>query len=118
MKRVIQLNEDGYVIGFSIADESPLEPGVYHIPRNCIDAELPNIPANKNAKWNGSEFIFEDVVEPIEPEPIPLTYKELRFNEYPDFKDYLDGIVKGDQEQIQKYIDDCLAVKQKYPKPL
>jgi hypothetical protein len=39
-----------------------------------------------------------------------------RANEYPDFKDYLDGIVKGDQQQIDKYIADCLAVKAKYPK--
>jgi hypothetical protein len=42
--------------------------------------------------------------------------KSNRANEYPDFKDYLDGIVKGDQAQIDKYIADCLAVKSKYPK--
>ena len=42
--------------------------------------------------------------------------KANRANEYPDFKDYLDGIVKGDQAQIDKYIADCLAVKAKYPK--
>jgi hypothetical protein len=42
--------------------------------------------------------------------------KSNRANEYPDFKDYLDGIVKGDQAQIDKYIADCLAVKAKYPK--
>jgi hypothetical protein len=42
--------------------------------------------------------------------------KSNRANEYPDFKDYLDGIVKGDQTQIDKYIADCLAVKAKYPK--
>jgi hypothetical protein len=42
--------------------------------------------------------------------------KANRANEYPDFKDYLDGIVKGDQSQIDKYIADCLAVKAKYPK--
>lgn len=45
------------------------------------------------------------------------TYTELRAAEYPDFRDYLDGVVKGDQAQIQKYIDACLAVKAKYPKP-
>lgn len=44
-------------------------------------------------------------------------YKRKRAAEYPDFKDYLDGVVKGDQAQIQAYIDACLAVKQKYPKP-
>ena len=43
-------------------------------------------------------------------------YQRQRANEYPDFKDYLDGIVKGDQAQIDKYIADCLAVKAKYPK--
>ena len=42
--------------------------------------------------------------------------KSNRANEYPDFKEYLDGIVKGDQAQIDKYIADCLAVKAKYPK--
>jgi hypothetical protein len=44
-------------------------------------------------------------------------YVEKRFAEYPDFKDYLDGIVKNDQAQIQAYINACLAVKAKYPKP-
>jgi hypothetical protein len=42
--------------------------------------------------------------------------KANRAKEYPDFKEYLDGIVKGDNAQIQKYINDCLAVKAKYPK--
>jgi hypothetical protein len=42
--------------------------------------------------------------------------KANRANEYPDFKEYLDGIVKGNNAQIQKYINDCLAVKAKYPK--
>jgi hypothetical protein len=40
-----------------------------------------------------------------------------RANEYPPMSDYLDGVVKGDQAQIDKYIADCLAVKVKYPKP-
>jgi hypothetical protein len=43
-------------------------------------------------------------------------YQRNRSSEYPDFRDYLDGIVKGDNAQVQKYINDCLAVKAKYPK--
>lgn len=43
-------------------------------------------------------------------------YKTKRAAEYPDFRDYLDGIVKGDQAQVQAYIDACNAVKAKYPK--
>lgn len=45
-----------------------------------------------------------------------LTYAEKRRLEYPLFVDYIDGVVKGDQAQIDKYIADCLAVKAKYPK--
>jgi hypothetical protein len=43
-------------------------------------------------------------------------YKEKRAAEYPSFTYYLDGIVKGDNAQVQAYIDACLAVKAKYPK--
>jgi hypothetical protein len=43
-------------------------------------------------------------------------YIEKRQREYPSFIDYLDGVVKGDQAQIDKYIADCRAVKAKYPK--
>jgi hypothetical protein len=46
-----------------------------------------------------------------------LSYAEKRVREYPPIADYVDGVVKGDQEQIDKYIADCLAVKAKYPKP-
>lgn len=46
-----------------------------------------------------------------------LEYQRLRSVEYPPASDYLDGIVKGDQAQVQAYIDACLAVKAKYPKP-
>jgi hypothetical protein len=43
-------------------------------------------------------------------------YIAKRAAEYPNPAEYLDGVVKGDQAQIDKYIADCLAVKAKYPK--
>ena len=43
-------------------------------------------------------------------------YIAKRQAEYPPMTDYLDGIAKGDQAQIAKYIADCQAVKTKYPK--
>jgi hypothetical protein len=43
-------------------------------------------------------------------------YIAKRQAEYPPMTDYLDGIAKGDQAQINKYIADCQAVKAKYPK--
>ena len=44
------------------------------------------------------------------------SYKAKRQAEYPPITDYLDGVVKGDQAQIDAYVAACLAVKAKYPK--
>ena len=46
----------------------------------------------------------------------PEAYIAKRQREYPPITDYIDGVVKGDQAQIDKYIADCLAVKAKYKK--
>ena len=70
------------------------EPSVAPVTDAQIDAELARLQAEYEAK----------------------EYQRQRAAEYPDFKDYLDGIVKGDQAQIQAYIDACNAVKNKYPK--
>lgn len=88
-----------------------------------------------NASWelfgdNYSGIIWhsDDIPKPTEQEVMTLVsqlkteynnnaYQRNRAKEYPDVKEYLDGVVKGDQEQIQAYIDACLAVKAKYPKP-
>ncbi len=48
---------------------------------------------------------------------VATEYQRQRSLEYPAIADYLDGIVKGDTAQVQAYIDACLAVKAKYPKP-
>ena len=47
---------------------------------------------------------------------VPPSYAELRAAEYPPITEYLDGIVKGDQAQIDAYIAKCQAVKNNYPK--
>jgi hypothetical protein len=121
MKTVVQLDANGYFIGTTTADESPKEPGVYLMPAKSIDADIPTIPNGMRAKWN-NEWIFENIPEP-EPEPEPPDpfegipeYELNRSREYPSLYDYLDGVVKGDQTQIDKYIADCLAIKAKYPK--
>ena len=44
------------------------------------------------------------------------SYKRNRLAEYPPITDYIDGVVKGDQTQINAYIAACQAVKAKYPK--
>jgi len=60
---------------------------------------------------------WTETLTPCELMPsLELTYAQKREAEYPPITDYLDGVVKGDQVQIDKYIADCLAVKVKYPK--
>lgn len=46
-----------------------------------------------------------------------LNYAQKRALEYPPIADYIDGVVKGDQAQIDAYIAACLAVKERFPKP-
>ena len=43
-------------------------------------------------------------------------YARKRKAAYPDIYDYMDGIVKNDQAQIDKYIADSQAVKARYKK--
>jgi hypothetical protein len=63
---------------------------------------------------DGNEVTYDNTT--VEAEIAKNAYKEQRAFEYPPITDYLDGVVKGDQVQIDKYIADCLAVKAKYPK--
>ena len=63
----------------------------------------------------GSVQITDEEAEALRSQ-IELTYAQKRAAEYPPMTDYLDGVVKADQAQIDKYIADCQAVKAKYPK--
>lgn len=64
---------------------------------------------------DGNKVVYDEAL--VQAKIDANEYKEQRQAEYPDFKEYLDGIIKGDQTQIDKYIADCQAVKAKYPKP-
>jgi len=64
----------------------------------------------------GSIVITDAEAEALRPAPPELTYAQKRAAEYPPMADYLDGIVKGDQAQVDAYVAACLAVKAKYPK--
>lgn len=62
--------------------------------------------------WETTEISRADIKAKME----EIAYIPKRKAEYPPIEDYLDAIVKGDETQKQKYINDCLAVKEKYPK--
>ena len=62
------------------------------------------------------EIAQREVDELAHLEEAKTQYQRDRAAEYPPITDYIDGVVKGDQAQVQAYIDACLAVKAKYPK--
>ena len=72
-------------------------------------------------KWleGTAEISREDIqtkLTELQVEHDALDYARKRKAAYPDIYDYMDGIVKNDQTQIDKYIADCQAVKNKYSK--
>ena len=79
--------------------------------------ELANIDGQENTGIIPSEESITAEMERLQAEYDAQDYARKRVAEYPDYRDYLDAIVKGDDAQKQKYIDDCLAVKTKHPKP-
>lgn len=79
------------------------------------DEDISTIEWLNNTTPISKDNIQLKIIE-LENEYNPKQYQRNRAKEYPDFKEYLDGIVKGDQAQMDKYIADCQAVKLKYPK--
>ena len=65
----------------------------------------------------GSIAITAEEAEALRPKPAAPTYAQLRAAAYPPLLDLIDGLVKDDAAQIQRYKDACLAVKAQYPKP-
>jgi hypothetical protein len=77
-----------------------------------------SIPADRaNTDYANYLVWLDEGNTPLPADPLPEpTYQELRAAAYPPASMYLDGIVKSSAEQVQEYIDLCLAVKEKYPK--
>jgi hypothetical protein len=86
------------------------------ITRLSDNASIPADEANTDYAAYLQWLSEGNVPEPADTPPAP-TYQELRAAAYPPFSDYLDGIVKGSAEQVQEYVDACLAVKERFPKP-
>lgn len=77
-KIVSTIDAEGYFIGPAIADESPLEPGVFLIPAGAVDIAPPVIPMGKRAKFNGASFVLENIPAPApEPEPVPPSPEQI-----------------------------------------
>ena len=67
--------------------------------------------------YDADDNVVEYDAALVDAEIAKTEYKRQRAAEYPPVTDYIDGVIKGDQAQIDAYIAACLAVKAKYPKP-
>ena len=56
-KSVYKINYSGLFVGETLADESPLEPGIFHIPADCVELAPPEEwPEDKWPRWNGFKW--------------------------------------------------------------
>ena len=56
MTTAYQFDRAGLLVGETVADESPLEPGVWLIPAGCTLVAPPAEPAGQRARWNGVDW--------------------------------------------------------------
>lgn len=111
---------DGMYIGRRFSINVPIEDGVFiegntllEYIRGLLSASVPvDLSAVK-----GADSIHALCTSSAYAAPAP-TYVELRALSYPSPALYLDAVVKGDIEAQQSYIDKCLAVKARFPKPI
>lgn len=110
-----QITKEYY--GEGIADESPLEPGVFLYPSNSTTIKPLEHVEGKVVVFDEEQscWKYEDVQthEDVQQE---LTYDIKRMMAYPSIGDQLDALFKAGifPEEIASQIQ---AVKDKYPKP-
>ena len=101
----------------SVADESPLEPGVYHIPANATTIQPPEHVEGKTRNFVNGNWVYVDIPQETKPEIDPLfnSYVYQRQLNYPSIGDQLDALFHAGvfppemAAQIQ-------AVKDQFPK--
>lgn len=95
-KIVSQMDENGYFVCAVVADESPLEPGVFLIPGGAVDIAPPNeIEPGKMYKVSGEGWVSEDIPAPEpEPEPEPLTPEQVQANKVWAVQFYMDSAAR------------------------
>lgn len=78
MKTVYQTNEHGFLVGVTEADESPLEPGVWLIPRGAVEHPPPEPRAGQVPFWTGSAWEMRTPPAESVPPPPPAIEQPRR----------------------------------------
>jgi len=119
MKKVSQLDYDGYFVGVTIADPSPLEPGVFLLPGGAIDVEPPVVPEGQRAKWDG-QWVFETIPQPEIIPPTPEEQAEMirmqRQYAYQTESDPLFFKAQRGEATLEEWQNKVLEIRARYPK--
>tara|TARA_R110000772_G_scaffold28010_1_gene70904 strand:- start:58 stop:453 length:396 start_codon:yes stop_codon:yes gene_type:complete len=75
---VYQRDLNGVYVGTTTADQDPMDSNNWLIPAGCVETAPPTITDSQLAKWNGTEWVVEDIpaVE-SDPEPEPIAPEVL-----------------------------------------
>ena len=121
---VCQLDDNGNFVGTTFADESPLEPGIYLIPRNAVIAEIPEVPQGFVAKYENDSWVLVELQNNTE---IPQEQKQpsieeqnrinetLRANAYRQEADPVFFKSQRGEATNQQWLDKVQEIKERYP---
>lgn len=131
-KIVYQCDADGHFLGETIADESPLEPGLFLIPAGAVVQAPPAPGENERAKFDGDKWVLV-AIPPImeeEAEAEPPTQAEqiemlraIRRDAYRSESDPLkieaeyDAVTSGTEPNYTAWLAKVAEIKSRYPLP-
>lgn len=81
MKVVYQCNDDGFLVCETLVQESPLEPGVWLMPPNCVEVRPPDLLEHQGARWDGEKWNVVDFTPEFIPPADPWDAVRSRRNQ-------------------------------------
>ena len=91
-KPAYQFDLAGLFAGVTEADESPLEPGLFHLPARCTWTPPPeDVPEGKWPRWTGAAWTLANRPAPVsEAAPSPLEKLQAFLSANPDVAALID----------------------------
>ena len=108
-KLICQLDDFGYFLHQSTAEESPLEPGVFLIPRNALDIPPPEYIEGKRARYVNGQWVYEDSL---------THYPDMQFLRKVAYQEEADPLFFKSQRgeaTKQEWLDKIKEIRNRFP---